>query len=77
MENQASTNTNQSQFLELKISNKDLTTLVENEIFHEFNHKIEIDDTSYSKVTIYYHHSQISRLVNFIREVNLFSRREQ
>lgn len=74
MDNQASSNTNQVQFLELKIHNKDLTSLVENEIFHEFNHKIEIDDTLYSRVTIYYQPSQISQLVNFIREVNLFVR---
>ncbi len=76
MDNQASSNTNQVKLLELKILNNDLTTLVENEIFHEFNHKIEIDDTTYSKVTIYYQPNQIFQLVKFIKEVKLFSQRD-
>ena len=72
MENQESIKS--IQFIELKILNNDLSTLVENEIFHEFNHKIKTDDTSYSKLTIYYDASQIYKLLNLIKEVNLLGK---
>lgn len=72
MENQE--NTNSIQFIELKISNCELSKLVENEIFHEFTHKIQIDDSTNSKITIYYQPNQISKLVDFISQVNLFTK---
>ncbi len=72
MENQE--NANDIKFIELKISNNELSKFVENEIFHEFTHKIQIDDTSNSKITIYYRTNQIHKLVKFISQVNLFSK---
>ncbi len=72
MEHSEYTYTNQMQNLELKIHNNDLSTLVENEKFHEFKHKIKVDNTSYSTITIYYDLGQLSKLVSLIQEVNLF-----
>ena len=66
MENKNETNI---QFLELKIPNDKLTILVENETFHEFNHKIRIDDSDYVILTIYY--SDLQQLVKLSKLGNL------
>lgn len=70
MENQL----NDVQYIEFKIPTDKLSVLVENENFHEFNHKIQIDDTSYSKIIIYYQINQLNKLVYLLRETELFSK---
>lgn len=67
MENQA--NTNQIEFIELKISNNDLSQLVENETFHGFKHKLQIDNTDYVKLTIYY--SSAKELLVLLKLLNI------
>jgi hypothetical protein len=49
------------QFLEFKIPNEQLGILVENETFHEFKHKIQIDNSDYVTLTVYY--SDLQQLV--------------
>lgn len=59
-------------FLKLTIPNEKLSILVENEIFHEFNHKILIDNSQNVILTIYYTNwEQLLKLVNLLTEKNL------
>jgi hypothetical protein len=57
------------QFLEIKIPNEKLSILVENEIFHEFKHKIQIDNSLFVTLTIYY--KDLQQLVKLIKLLNI------
>lgn len=57
------------QFLEVKIPNEKLSILVENETFHEFTHKIQIDNSDYVTLTIYY--TNVQQLVKLSKLLNI------
>jgi hypothetical protein len=57
------------QFLELKVPNEKLSLLVENETFHEFNHRIQIDNSDYVILTIFY--TDLQQLVKLSKLLNI------
>ena len=57
------------QFLEVKIPNEKLSILVENETFHEFTHKIQIDNSDCVTLTIYY--TDVQQLVKLSKLLNI------
>ena len=59
------------QFIELKIPNDQLSIFVENETFHEFNHKIQVDNSDFVTLTVYY--SDLQQLVKLIKLTKLLN----